>query len=205
VDAVRWTVLIPMRALPHAKSRLAATLPDGLHAEAVAAIRADTLTAVEAVPSVARVLVIGDVAGEGIALVQHSIGLNGALRDGFEYALAHWPRDGVAALVGDLPALQADELAAALDAAAAQPCSFVADSTGTGTTLLTARPGARLDPRFGPGSAARHAEVAAPLPAGAGLRQDVDTAADLVEAARLGIGLATAALLHDERVVRRSH
>ena len=114
-----------------------------------------------------------------MTLVQTQPGLNGALRDGAAYARTRWPGDGVAALVGDLPAVRPDELAAALDAAAAHPAAFVPDSPGTGTTLLTARPGHVLEPRFGEGSAARHAAVAARLTAGPGLRHDVDTADDL--------------------------
>ena len=99
MTAVRWTVLVPMRALPSAKSRLAATLPPDRHAETVRAIRADTLAAVRAAAPVARVVVIGDAPGADVGLVQTSPGLNGALRDGAAFAAQHWPADGVAALV----------------------------------------------------------------------------------------------------------
>jgi 2-phospho-L-lactate guanylyltransferase len=203
-----WTVLVPLRALPSAKSRLAATLPAdadaGLHADVVAAIRADTLAGVTAAPGVARVVVIGDGPGPGVTLVQTSPGLNGALRDGADYAARHWPGDGVAALVGDLPALRAGELGAALAAAARHPRAFVPDRTGHGTTLLTAQPGRALGPRFGPGSAARHARGAARLEAGPGLRHDVDTAADLSDATALGLGPRTAAVLGAAGLAARS-
>ncbi len=193
-----WTVLVPLRALPSAKARLAATLPvdahASLHADVVAAIRADTLASVTAAPGVARVVVIGDLPGPGVTLVQTSPGLNGALRDGAEFAARQWPEDGVAAIVGDLPALQPEELAAALDAAARHRAAFVPDRTGQGTTLLTAAPGRPLRPQFGPGSAARHAAAATRVEAGPGLRHDVDTAADLHEAS-LGVGPRTAAVL----------
>lgn len=201
---MRWTVLLPMRALPNAKSRLAATLPPELHADVVAAIRADTVAAVQAAEPVARVLVIGDAPGAGVTLVQTSSGLNGALRDGAAYAQAQWPDDGVAALVADLPALRGDELGAALDAAAAHPSAFVSDASGTGTTLLTAAPGIRLDPRFGPGSAARHGAIATAIAGGAGLRNDVDTADDLAAAARVGLGAHTGALVGTDGMVPRS-
>lgn len=201
---MRWTVLIPMRALPSAKSRLLVSLPADLHADVVEAIRADTLAAVLAARPVARIVVISDAAGAGVSLVQASPGLNGALRDGAEFAVQRWPGDGLAALVGDLPALQGIELAAALDAAARHPRSYVADASGTGTTLLTALPGTCLDPRFGVGSAARHAAVAAALDAGAGLRQDVDTAADLAAAALVGLGPRTAALVRTGKVLPHS-
>jgi 2-phospho-L-lactate/phosphoenolpyruvate guanylyltransferase len=201
---MRWTVLVPLRALPSAKSRLAVSLTPDVHALIVEAIRADTLAAVRAAGPVARIVVIGDTDGEGITLVQSSPGLNGALRDGAAYARERWPGDGVAALVGDLPALRPDEIASALDAAAGHPSAFVPDASGTGTTLLAATPGTALDPRFGLGSAARHAEIAAALPAGRGLRTDVDTVAELADADRFGVGPATAAVLTAHEVLSRS-
>jgi 2-phospho-L-lactate guanylyltransferase len=72
---------------------------------------------------------------------------------------------------------------------------FVPDVPGTGTTLLAAPPGVPLDPRFGPGSAAAHAASGAIRLEGdwPSLRQDVDTPADLVAAARLGLGPRSAA------------
>ena len=201
---LRWTVLVPLRAMPTAKSRLAATIAPELFERVVEAIRADTLAAVRASAAVARVVVVSDQAGDGVDLVQRSPGLNGALRDGAAHSAREWPGDGVAALVGDLPALRTAELTAALAAAAGHPSAFVADADGTGTTLLAARPGTRLAPGFGLGSAARHAQTAAALGAGPGLRQDVDTADDLAGAIRLGVGPATAAALGVDRVVTRS-
>jgi 2-phospho-L-lactate/phosphoenolpyruvate guanylyltransferase len=201
---VRWTVLVPVRALPSAKSRLAATVPAAAFTRLVPAIRADTVAAARAARPVARVVIVGDRPGPDVTLVQTSPGLNGALRDGAAYARERWPRDGVAALVGDLPALRADELAAALDAAAALPSAFVPDRTGTGTTLLTARPGTDFDPRFGAGSAARHRMTAAELRAGASVRHDVDTAEDLAAAARVGLGAHTAILFDAAKASLRS-
>lgn len=195
---------MPMRALPSAKSRLAAGVPAQLHADLVTAIRADTLAAVHGAATIARVVIIGDRPGPDVTLVQTTPGLNGALRDGAGYARARWPEDGIAALVGDLPALRAAELDEALEAAAAYAHAFVPDAPGTGTTLLAATPGAPLHPGFGPGSAARHGEHAQRLDAGPGLRHDVDTVEDLTAAADVGLGPATAALLGAHGGVRRS-
>jgi 2-phospho-L-lactate guanylyltransferase len=200
---MKWTVLVPLRALPSAKSRLAESVPPELHGDLVEAIRADTLEAVHAATEVARVVVIGDAPGAGVTLVQTSAGLNGALRDGAAFAAEQWPDDGIAALVGDLPALRADELDAALRTAAAHRSAFVPDASGTGTTLLAATPGSVLDPRFGAGSAARHASIAARLDATAGVRTDVDTADDLADAALVGLGPRTRALVGSDGTVRR--
>lgn len=189
-------MLVPVKALPAAKSRLAGFSADAAaHARLVGAIRDDTLRAARAAAGVARVLRIGDGPGVEHELLQQRPGLNAALAEGARHAAAQWPSDGVAALVGDLPALTAAELGTALTAAAEHPRAFVADAEGTGTTLLTATPPAALDPRFGPGSAARHGALAVALDGGPGLRQDVDTADDLRAALLLGVGPRTLAVL----------
>lgn len=189
---MRWTVLVPLKAMPRAKTRLlASTAKPSLHLQLVQAIRADTLSAARQAGGVARVLVVVDAADAGggdAHFVQSVPGLNEGLEEAAAYAAARWPEDGVAALVGDLPALRADELADALLRAATFDRAFVADADGYGTTLLTALPDVPLRPRFGPGSAARHGDGAVPLDAGQGLRHDVDTADDLRAAALLGLG-----------------
>lgn len=121
-------------------------------------------------------------------------GLNAALRYGAELASLHRPDDGVAALSADLAALRPEELTAALDAAAGHQHAYVADVHGTGTTLLSALHGRRLDPRFGVESALAHRRYGAHPLDGAwpGLRRDLDTPADLAIAVRLGLGPATA-------------
>ncbi len=96
--------------------------------------------------------------------------------------------------VAEVLVITADEAAAA--AARGLGARFVPDHDGTGTTLLAAPAGVPLDPRFGPGSARAHARSGAVvLPAAPSLRHDVDTAADLAAAARLGLGARTAALM----------
>jgi 2-phospho-L-lactate/phosphoenolpyruvate guanylyltransferase len=194
-----------VKALPEAKSRLLpATADPAAHRRLVEAIRADTVAAAGAADGVARVLLVADRPGLPGAFVQTRPGLNAALAEAAEHAAASWPDDGVAALVGDLPALRPADLAAALFAAAGQPRSFVPDAPGTGTTVLTALPGTCLQPAFGTESAARHAAVAAALEAAPGLRHDVDTAEDLAAAAELGLGAATSALLDEAVAMARS-
>lgn len=188
--------MLPVKTVPTAKTRLlSASASPAAHRRLVEAVRADTLSAARAAEGVARVLVVTDREGMPDALVQVRPGLNSALVEAAAHAAERWPDDGVAALLGDLPALRMNELAAALAAAAAHPRSFVPDADGTGTTLLAARPGVHLRPAFGPGSAARHGGAAVALDAGPGLRRDVDTEADLLAAAELGLGPATAAEL----------
>jgi 2-phospho-L-lactate guanylyltransferase len=208
---VRWTVIIPAKALPEAKSRLlGATADPAEHRALVLALRADTVAAVARTDAVARYVLVVDrpielPAPTGVdVVVQSRPGLNEALREAAEHAARTWPDDAIAALVGDLPALRTEELAVALAAAAAHDRAFVPDAAGLGTTLLTAAPGRELRPRFGPGSAERHRADAVELPAGPGLRHDVDTADDLAAAARLAVGPATEAVLAAYGVALRS-
>ncbi|MGH3277467.1 MAG: 2-phospho-L-lactate guanylyltransferase, partial [Streptosporangiaceae bacterium] len=98
----------------------------------------------------------------------------------------------------DLPALRPAELALALARAGAAGEAFVPDAASTGTTLYAAGPGVAFAPAFGPGSRDRHRVAGAvelDLPAVSGLRQDVDTPADLQRAVGLGVGPRTSAVL----------
>ncbi|TCB95545.1 2-phospho-L-lactate guanylyltransferase [Micromonospora zingiberis] len=198
-----WTVVVPVKRLTAAKSRLRGGVPGVPHEELALALAADTLDAVRACPGVAEVRVVTDdprvramarLAGARVLPDPPQAGLNAAFRQGAAGA-GGW----VAGLTADLPALRVAELAAALDAVRAGPAGvrrFVSDAPGTGTVLLAAPPGVPLDPRFGPDSAVAHAASGARPLAGdwPSLRRDVDTADDLVAAARLGLGPRTAAL-----------
>jgi 2-phospho-L-lactate guanylyltransferase len=201
---VHWTVVIPAKALPEAKSRLAAmSSSPSAHRRLVEAIRSDTVAATLACDVVARVVLVVDrltdepvLDDRVVVLVQGTSGLNAAVADGARHAFEGWPTDGVAALVGDLPALRPEELSVALSAAAEHASAYVPDASGTGTTMLAVTPGHEIVPAFGLGSAARHARTAIAIEtAGASLRTDVDTADDLHDAVDLGLGPATCAEL----------
>ncbi len=204
-NAPPWSVVMPVKVLEQAKSRLAA-LAGERRGELALALACDTVTAVLACAEVARVIVVTDdqVAGTALAELGALVvpdepgdGLNAALRHGAAYARSRWPGDGTAALSADLAALRADEIGRALRAASDWPSAFVADAAGDGTTLYTAAPGTPFRPAFGLGSRARHAAGGAvDLNLGAipGLRRDVDTPADLRGAAALGLGPRSAPL-----------
>jgi len=199
---VAWSVVIPVKVLARAKSRLAG-LADADREAVALAMAADTVAAAVACQAVADVVVVSDdsairteaeaLGAEVIADRAHS-GLNEALSVGAEHATARWPGRGLAALTADLPALSSAELTAALTAASTVTQAFVADAAGSGTTLYTAMPGAAFVPRFGPQSRMRHRQAGAvelDLPGIPGLRHDVDTLADLQSAALIGLGSRT--------------
>jgi 2-phospho-L-lactate guanylyltransferase len=206
-----WTVVVPLKRLDGAKTRLRGALSGVPHARLVLALAADTVAAALACRAVAGVLVVTDdraasatlgALGARVEPDTPDAGLNAAVRFGAARA-GDAGGPWIAALTADLPALRADELASALTAARPGPAGeiavrrFVPDAAGTGTTLLTAPPGSPLDPRFGPGSASEHARSGAIRLLGdwPTLRRDVDTPADLAAAAALGVGAHTAALL----------
>jgi 2-phospho-L-lactate guanylyltransferase len=204
-DGVRWSVVVPVKRLGVAKSRLYAVgRPRPEHEELALALALDTVAAALRAPGVARVLVVTDdpaaaaamtAAGAVVLPDEPDAGLNPALAYGAAAAGRAAPADGVALLSADLPALRPGELGAALAAAAGYRLAFVPDADGTGTTLLAAGAGRPVEPRYGPASAAAHRSAGAVELAGdwPSLRHDVDTAADLRTAASLGLGPATSA------------
>jgi 2-phospho-L-lactate guanylyltransferase len=200
-----WAVVVPVKLLARAKSRIA-PLAGPRRPELALAMAFDTVSAVVAAPGVGQVIVVtddpvaaGELSAAGAAIVpdEPQDGLNAALVYGAASADRRWPASGTAALSADLPALRPEEIGTALRAAAAWPEAFVPDLQGSGTTLYTAAPGAAFRPRFGVGSRRRHADGGAAellLPGIAGLRRDVDTPEDLRAAERLGLGPRTSAL-----------
>lgn len=252
-DAAGWTVVVPVKSLSGAKTRLAPELSAAERAALARAFALDTIDAARAARLVSRVVVVSDeplieaalrrTPGVEVVPEPGPRGLAAAIAHGVAVARAvPYPaapapsspapaaraetsrmvgatRDprllddpnaatagsagGVAVLLGDLPAMRASDLDAALEAAARHPLAFVPDAEGTGTTFATARAGTALEPHFGADSAARHAAAGfadlVATAAGAiapGLRRDVDTAAELREAVALGAGPHTTEVVH---------
>lgn len=197
----RWRLVVPVKGGPAAKSRL--RVPDGVdRLDLATALALDTVAAAAAAvgPDAVTVVtsdarVVAGLRAIGVERVADpGAGLNPAVAAGLD---AVRPGEGAAVLLGDVPALRPEELVAALAAAARHPVALVPDAEGTGSVLLTGRPGVRLVPRFGSGSAAAHESDGAvrlepDLP---GLRRDVDDEESLRAALRMGVGRHTAALL----------
>ncbi|WP_353814546.1 2-phospho-L-lactate guanylyltransferase [Agromyces sp. SYSU T00266] len=219
-DAAGWTIVVPVKSLTGAKTRLAPELGPAERAALARAFALDTIGAARAARVVRRVVVVSDEpvverelrGAPGVEVVPESgpRGLAAAIAHGIAVARAGAESGAgaggadaaVAVLLGDLPAVGPDDLDAALAAAARHPLAFVADAEGTGTTLATALPGATFAAHFGPDSAARHraagfADLVGldPPSIAPGLRRDVDTAGELHEAVALGVGTRTAAVV----------
>src|SRR5829696_810812 len=202
--------LVALKRSDVAKSRLA-SVPAPLRRRLAWTMAVDTLRALTAV---LPVIVISNQPALAARLNREQIsarvlaepvtaGMNTALRHG-EKAAAAAGSSATLACVGDLPALRPASVRAVLAAAVKPGRAFVADASGTGTTMLIAA-GTELDPQFQGRSAAGHresgavalsaAELGGPL---ADARRDVDSEVDLYDAYFLGMGSATAKLF-DQR------
>ncbi|MEU6035686.1 2-phospho-L-lactate guanylyltransferase [Actinomadura sp. NPDC047616] len=202
---LQWSLVVPVKVLARAKSRMSASA--GPHRQALAlAVAADTVAAALRCDRVRDVIVVTDdpvpaaeLAALGARVVpdEPDAGLNPALVYGAVRGRELAPDSGVGAISADLPALRPDELARVLDAAAGAPAAFVPDAAGIGTTLYTARPGVPFAPAFGGDSRAAHRARGARellVPDTASVRRDVDTLPDLREALALGCGPRTTAV-----------
>lgn len=205
---LRFAVLVPVKRIALAKSRLAGLGEEPRRRLAVA-FAVDTVTAVLACDRVERVLAVTDdhVLARTLSQVGAEVvpdgtsGLNGTLVQAAAELHRRHEDLALAAVCADVPALRPEELSRAFAAADPALMSFVADEERVGTTALIAPTRQAFRPAFGPGSRCTHlsagaVEVAVELP---GLRRDVDDPLDLVAALRLGVGAQTslvAAALH---------
>lgn len=201
-----WTVVIPVKRLDTAKSRLGAA-DDPRRPELALAFARDVIDACRATSSVGAVIVVTDdedvvaqTSGVTICPEPTPGSLNEAILEGATRT------DGpLVAIAGDLPCLTPAALEFVLDLASANPRSLLSDAQGTGTAMLFAMSARELKPQFGVGSRSAHVQAGyvdlALESAGdirallAGARRDVDTPADLWDARRIGVGTHTAAIL----------
>ena len=198
-------VIVPVKGLGDAKSRLAAVLTPPQRASLVLAMLEDVLIAVRAAHAGLLLLVTPDEeyapAAEraGAELIADAGGgYNAAVAQALAAAAA---REAGAALVlpADQPRAQPSELRTAL-AALEEHAAVVAPSRDGGTGLLGLRPPDAIAPAFGIGSAARHRALgeAAGLAVAwlelPSLRDDIDEAGDLLTGAT-PLGEATAAFV----------
>ena len=200
-------LVIAVKRLADAKTRLAPVFAGGSREHVVLAMLLDTIAAARAVSALHSITIVTP--DETAAAAARGLGaevlpdptpssdpdpLNSAILAAAAAVAGRAPN--IAVLQGDLPALRSVELEEALTQGRSHRRSFVADRHGSGTAALFAF-GSPLDPRFGADSAHRHrdsgaVELTRPWP---GLRCDIDTPEDLATAERLGVGAATAETL----------
>jgi 2-phospho-L-lactate/phosphoenolpyruvate guanylyltransferase len=199
-----YVVLLPVKPPARGKSRL--EVDPARRRLLAAAFALDTARACLAAEHVVAVLAVTDDArfaddlrAAGCETIPDGVArdLNECLRLAAAEALRRWPRTRPVAVCADLPALDSGDLDTALLVAGnAESPAFVADRSGTGTTLYTA-PCQTFQPRFGPGSRRAHLDAGSREIEGdlSSLRHDVDDAEALADAAELGVGAHTRLVL----------
>jgi 2-phospho-L-lactate guanylyltransferase len=202
---MRATAIIPVKRFGQAKQRLLEALDRPRRAALVKAMLTDVLAATSEAELVERVvLVTGERRAERVALrhAQRTETPLEVLRDpqdaghpeaatlGIVRAKA-LGAECVALLPGDCPLLDPTELDGALERMTDTAVLVVPDRHGTGTNALLLSPPDAIGPAFGPGSCARHADLARRLghrPAIEPLQSlglDVDTPGDLAAMAEV--------------------
>lgn len=196
----QYAVLVPVKPPAVGKSRLAG-LPDDARRRLAEAFAQDTVTACLRAERVRQVLVVTDdahfsqaLSSLGCAAIPDGVSgdLNGTLRLAAAEAHRRWPDLVPVAVCADLPSLRSEDLDLVLGGLPNDRPSFVPDAAEVGTTMYVAAHDV-FDPRFGVGSRAAHLAAGARevADAPASVRRDVDDAADLADAAALGLGPST--------------
>ncbi|MGK0741907.1 2-phospho-L-lactate guanylyltransferase [Leucobacter sp. Z1108] len=216
---MEWNAVVAFRGELGSKSRLSqgdGAPPPEVSLEFARAFACDLVDALHGTEAIRRVTVLTKqplrwshrCAGDEELVMDRSTEFNAALSSAVVEVRSESPHSGVLILPGDLPALTPVDLAGALAQASRFERAFVTDRVGTGTTLLTARPGAGLMPLFGEGSARRHSAAGfheLDLPVRSPLRNDVDTLEDLERAMGMGVGSHTEAIYRRWFEMRTGH
>ncbi|KAA0919506.1 2-phospho-L-lactate guanylyltransferase [Dietzia sp. ANT_WB102] len=211
-----WTIVVPVKSLDRAKSRLVPALTGDARRALVVAMAADVLRACRDTPGVVRVRVVSaDPRVEDLALrtgaefVDEPADSDSPHGDPLNFALDRALGDvtGPAGVVtADLPELRPEHLSRILDVASRHPHATVTDHRGAGTTMAfwTGAPATRVC-RFGLDSAARYRVEGGAVPIAVkgdldAAARDVDVPGDLAALPGRSVGPATAGALRDPSV-----
>jgi 2-phospho-L-lactate/phosphoenolpyruvate guanylyltransferase len=191
---VRTAAVLPVKSFSRAKQRLGEAVGGSEREELAAAMVADVLSALMALPELDEVVLVtaepvaaraGQQAGAVVVEDPEEAGQSAAAARGIDAALVRGA-ERVLLVPGDCPALDPHELAGLLERDGMSPqVVIVPDRHGSGTNALLLEPPTVMAPSFGAGSFARHAALA--WAAGAevkvcelpSLGLDVDTPDDL--------------------------
>lgn len=198
-----WSVIVPVRDFATAKTRLRTDLPSASVAAIARQLALGCVAALSGSLGVSRICVVTDVdlsphfvgLPAQVLLQRPGGGLNGAAMDGVEWARLAAPCSPTLVIHADLPVVtptDVEGLLAKLEHGGRD--AYLPDRNGTGTTALALMPGSTRPPSFGLGSAERHAQLGyarLDLPETSGLRNDLDTVAEL-RALRSGAGMGAA-------------
>lgn len=202
--------ILPVKRFELAKTRLGEQLSADQRRRLAEAMVSDVLDALRVSAQLAAVVVVtnepavaalAQARGASVLADPHESGQSAAALIGIRHALAGG-YERVLLVPGDCPSLDQQALSTLLERATLPPAvTIVSDRAGSGTNALLLAPADAIEPAFGPGSFARHRELARaagaawhaePLP---GLLLDIDTPEDLEALRSAHAGLATRAVL----------
>jgi 2-phospho-L-lactate guanylyltransferase len=165
---VPTAAILPVKRFDAAKQRLGESLGAATRATLAAAMFADVLTQLGRATAIDTIIVVsGERAVQkaaheaGATLVEDTAdkGQSHAALAGIARAAA-MGHDRALLVPGDCPLLDPAEVDALLGSTGDQDVAIVPDRHGEGTNALALDPRGRFEPRFGPGSRARHVEQA---------------------------------------------
>ena len=202
-----WTAVLPVRSFTEGKTRL--RVPRVETRSLIRAFAQDVAAACTTCPQIERTVIVSpdpDVLaaardyGCDTYVQESAAGINEAIE-----AVRQQIAGPLVAILGDVPCLTDSILSMVLSEASEHAVSFVADTSGVGSTMWCARKAPDAHPHFGHHSRAEHrSHGAVELGVGssssqwARARRDVDTDIDLWDATRLGLGPATSRLVGDD-------
>jgi len=184
--------IVPVQRLDLAKSRLAQALTPEERRTLVLRLLGNVLEALDGSALVDATLVVSpdpevlqrSAATGAVSLFQDSRGLNEAIRQGRDYAIAH-DADALLIVLADLPLLTTSVVDNLLEASADAAVTLAPDRHGRGTNALVLRPPDAIEPAFGVDSYRVHRNEARLQQRSTrtfharGTAYDVDTADDL--------------------------
>ncbi len=198
----QWHAVVPAKLLKDAKSRLGRedlALP--FFTDVISALNQSKL--VESVTVVSADPTICNLALElncQIVMEDQSNGILPAINVGIS-SLKLPDQRNILVVLGDLPCLDPDQVDSFVLQGSEFDSAFVSDAEGTGSTMWMRTHSTIPTPHFGPRSRAMHRESGAieiDDPRLIGARRDVDTAVNLWDAIRIGVGKATGKALGAE-------
>lgn len=198
----QWHAVVPAKLLKDAKSRLGRedlALP--FFTDVISALKqsklVESVTVVSADPTICRLAVELNCQ---IVMENRSNGILPAINMGIS-SLKLPDQRNILVVLGDLPCLNPDQVDSFILQGSEFDSAFVSDAEGTGSTMWMRTHSTIPTPHFGPRSRAMHRESGAieiDDPQLIGTRRDVDTAVNLWDAIRIGVGKATEKALRAE-------
>jgi len=194
-----WSIFLPLKHFSAGKSRLG-TIPTDFRISLIKAMASDLIDALLQVPNIANITIVG-VDHRELTNAENpklnSFPILEPIDINSDLMVAIGELNRIAIFLPDLPSVKPAEISLALELAAHQKTSFIADLNSIGTTCFFSTVG-KVPTYFGLNSAAAHrAAYAIELadPQFVGIKADCDDWSDLLEINPVDLGHSTRSLM----------